>query len=360
VCVGRVVPFREELLAPVVDLCAAGVRRTAGQVGSLLRLPSGPVEPLVEALLRQHLSEPNRVGWAVVDGGRHVHACAAAAELRLTPDDPRYTYLPPHLLSVGPLVTHASSDAAAAECYPLLLAEIRRHAVRLGRPHLQVQNPAGNQVATGVWRRLGLRLELVMAVRRLAGWSPSATPPAGVTVRRAEPADLDGLTDLALELHRYHAEHASIGVSADQPRETNHRVAAGNLAASDDTTRQLAAEDGAGRLVGTITASIRRLGDDDLQRYLYPARYGYIGLTSVTAAARGTGVGRALVDAVMTWFRASGLDAVMLIYAHDNPLAARFWTRAGFTPHLEIYAESPAMVAGGSSAAFRMLWKVSM
>lgn len=127
----RVVPLSEELLAPVTAPCTAGLRRLAARVGqSLLRPPATPAEQLVEAVLRRQL-EPatgseSRHGWVVLDRDGTVQACAGTVAMDLTPDDPRYTYLPPRSVTVTITTTHAESDTAVDGCYPLLLEAVRQ------------------------------------------------------------------------------------------------------------------------------------------------------------------------------------------------------------------------------------------
>jgi ribosomal protein S18 acetylase RimI-like enzyme len=162
-------------------------------------------------------------------------------------------------------------------------------------------------------------------------------------VRRAVRDDVDALADLALEEHLYHAHHTASGTSPDQPRETSRRIASDAVAADVTTTCQLVAErvsstDGRAAIVGSIIGSIQMVGDDEIARFLLPARYGYIGLTSVTAAARGSGVGRTLVAELMSWFAAHGCDVVFLHYVNSNRLSQPFWIRMGFTPHLTTFA----------------------
>jgi hypothetical protein len=127
-----------------------------------------------------------------------------------------------------------------------------------------------------------------MAVLAVNAWQPETTPP-GVSVRPALVDDVEILTELALEEHLYHAHHTTSGTSADQPRRTSRRIASEAVAAAaDGRTCQLVAERSAprsegGAVVGSIIGTIERLGDDEITRYVLPARYGYIGLTSVTA-----------------------------------------------------------------------------
>jgi GNAT superfamily N-acetyltransferase len=338
----QVVSFHEQLLPAAVSLAAAGVRRIAARIdgdGSLLRLPSVPVEQPVEVALRRYLDgEPDgRRAWAVLDGETLV-AFAGMLTERLTPEDERYLYMPPRSVTIVTTALHAASETAAAECYPLLLAEARRLAEAMGGARLFVNLLPADAAGGRLWRRLRFRPGSVMARQPVAAWRSPGPAPSGVVVRVARPDDVEALTDLALEEHRYHAEHTSSGVSPDQPRATSRRVAADSVAAPAGTNHQLVAEDESGRVVGSIVGSVQQWADDQIQRYLLPPRYGYVGLTVVTRPARGTGVGRALIDALMRWFATRGLDTAFLHYVADNPLSSRFWPRAGFVPHLEIHS----------------------
>lgn len=69
-------------------------------------------------------------------------------------------------------------------------------------------------------------------------------------------------------------------------------------------------------------------------RFYYPARYGYIGLTCVTARSRGYGVGRALTAHALAEFERLDYPVVMLHFIDDNELSRRLWDRAGLAPHV--------------------------
>lgn len=335
----QVVGFHERLLPAAVRLAADGVRRMASAVdASLLRLPDVPAERVVEPLLRRYLpgGPEGRRAWAVVDGGELLAFAGVVVE-QLTPDQERYAYLPPRSVTVASSALHAVSDAAAGDCYPLLLDEVRRLAKSIGDAAVFVNVLPNDAAGARLWRGLGLRRASVMARRPVADWPPPGPPVPGLVIRVAREEDVAALADLAEEEQSYHREHTSAGVSPDVPRTTNLRVSAERVAAPADANRQLVAEAG-GRLVGSISGGILSCADDQVQRYLLPPRYGYIGLTVVTEAARGTGVGRAMVDAMMGWFASQQLETAFLHYIVDNRLSSRFWTRAGFVPHIEIYS----------------------
>jgi ribosomal protein S18 acetylase RimI-like enzyme len=86
-----------------------------------------------------------------------------------------------------------------------------------------------------------------------------------------------------------------------------------------------------GRVIGYV------LGEIHQRRPIYPVgTYGFISDISVTADWRRCGVGRALADALLRWFRACGVTAVELFAAERNPVAVEFWRSAGFAEYLRL------------------------
>ena len=65
---------------------------------------------------------------------------------------------------------------------------------------------------------------------------------------------------------------------------------------------------------------------------LCPDGQPYIGPTATMPAARGLGVGRALVDAALTWAHDHGYRWVSVDFETANPLSRPFWLNAGFLP----------------------------
>lgn len=106
--------------------------------------------------------------------------------------------------------------------------------------------------------------------------------------------------------------------------------------ALDATAQHVVAVDGActvgtGRLVdGRIDADLRLAAGT-------PGTVGTIGRMAVVAAARGAGVGRALLDLLVERARSLGLPAVEL---HAQLHAKEFYQRAGFRPFGEVYLEA--------------------
>jgi ribosomal protein S18 acetylase RimI-like enzyme len=64
----------------------------------------------------------------------------------------------------------------------------------------------------------------------------------------------------------------------------------------------------------------------------------------VAPAARGTGVGAALVDAARAWALEAGFESIVLEVTTGNERAARFYTRYGF-----VESDDPVITEGGTS-----------
>src|SRR5262249_7625790 len=94
--------------------------------------------------------------------------------------------------------------------------------------------------------------------------------------------------------------------------------------------RVLVAEAG-GQVVGYI------LGEIHDRKALYPAgKYGFISDICVTSCCRKQGMGRALVEGLMLWFKNRGITAVELFAADRNPESTAFWRAMGFVDFLRL------------------------
>jgi diamine N-acetyltransferase len=86
-----------------------------------------------------------------------------------------------------------------------------------------------------------------------------------------------------------------------------------------------------GHLIGYV------LGEIHQRRPIYPVgTYGFVSDISVTADWRRCGVGRALAEALLRWFRACGVTAVELFAAERNSVSQAFWRSVGFADYLRL------------------------
>ena len=172
------------------------------------------------------------------------------------------------------------------------------------------------------WYRLSFAQMQLDAIRPSGGATPTG-PPAGVTIRRGGPADLDAALPLANLIWEHQAlPPAFTGLTPPSPEETRHDWQ--ETLEADDVT-YFVAEDG-GRAVGHAV--------------LYPPEPDFgvprdairLAATATLPALRGGGIGRALSEHVLAWTADAGYKTVVTDWRVPNLLASRFWPARGFRP----------------------------
>ncbi|PXY19360.1 GNAT family N-acetyltransferase [Prauserella muralis] len=178
----------------------------------------------------------------------------------------------------------------------------------------------------------GLAPYTSLAVR---GAEPVAAVTApGVEVRRARRADLDELVRLWLQELHYAALVGSAVV-----REGARDWLAAELLRALDAGEPVWLAESAGLPVGMVACGSPVT---DLTR-LPRGGWGHVGTLSVTEAARGTGVGRALAAAAHAELLAEGARGTFLFYSPHNALSSVFWHRHGYRPLWTTWEVRPAL-----------------
>ncbi len=142
-----------------------------------------------------------------------------------------------------------------------------------------------------------------------------------VVVRLAAPQDLDGVYAARFEV--FVVEQ---GVPVELERD--------ELDAAADHAVAL---DAAGTVVGTGRLVDGRIDQEGRLEPGSPGTVGTVGRMAVSASARGSGTGRALLDLLVRRAAERGLPAVEL---HAQVHARAFYERAGFTPFGGVYLEA--------------------
>ena len=151
-------------------------------------------------------------------------------------------------------------------------------------------------------------------------------PPSDVVIRRASARDLAELGELGAALMRTH--YAFDPLRFLEPGTGDSGGYSSFLASQLD-------EDGAAvfvaerqrRIVGYVYSAIEPLSWKDLRD-----ECGFIHDLVVSEAARGGGIGEALLDAAVEWLREQGMPRVVLGTAAQNDRAQRLFERRGFRP----------------------------
>ena len=139
-------------------------------------------------------------------------------------------------------------------------------------------------------------------------------------IRNARPGDLRSLARLACSLDRYQASIApELKIRVPTTREKMLTLA---RPLKKRNVRVMVAE-AEGSVVGYALGSV-----DKPMHFTY-RRLGVLQACHVEAGHRRGGVGNALVDALLEWFRGRGIRAVDLGVLHANE-AFRFWRALGF------------------------------
>jgi len=159
---------------------------------------------------------------------------------------------------------------------------------------------------------------------------PSSAP----HVRRVEPAEYDQLGQLTLAIYQ------DIGFN-DGP---GHAEVLRDVARRDAEAEVLVATDAAGRLLGTVTYAPPGSPWADIAT----PQEAEVRMLGVEPAARGQGIGEALVRACIARARAAGLARLVLCTQPHMHAAQRLYARLGFDrtpsrdwspePHLQLMA----------------------
>ena len=175
----------------------------------------------------------------------------------------------------------------------------------------------------------------VLAVRT----GPPAEPePSSVSVRRAGPADLDFLVESAVAEVVYSSR---VGGAVLRPGARAIKRAGLTVHLVQEDPIWIAERDGApvGHAEGWQTVSAPASWAETRVRH---GRWGYVNCLSVAPTARGTGVGRALMDAAHADLLSGGAVGMFLYYNPPNPISPVFWTRQGYRPLWTVWELRPA------------------
>jgi GNAT superfamily N-acetyltransferase len=225
-------------------------------------------------------------------------------------------------------ITPAGHAVATPETVRDLYAAAAQRWVDEGRTAHYAVVPATDPALVDAWFRLGFGQQQVHAVRETATAGPPALPP-GLVIRRATAADIHALATLDLALPDHQARSP---VFSSGPRSTVAEAVTEWEESIDDEDYTTFVAEREGSVVGSAIGCDVRKSKSHIS-LIRPAHAGFLGFAAVLPAARGTGAGRALGEAVLDWARQAGFPAAVTDWRATNLLSSRAWPRLGFRPH---------------------------
>jgi len=273
--------------------------------------------------------------------GRTVYGVHVRSSLAV--DNPARLWAAAEVDTLTPLIGDTGTDGMSAllDAWRVLLPGL---ALTGQDSACMVNWPSHDVAATRAFLDHGMLPIVVIAVRRpAAATAPvaAAAAPAAVggprRIRRATGADGEAVVELALAELRYSAL-----VGAPAP-------ANGAALRADSVLRRLAdgcpmwlAEEN-GVPVGLADCGWADVGPGSPYVWqLLAGRWGYVNCLSVAPAARGTGVGTALVRVAHAEFARERAVGSFLFYSPANPLSSVFWPRRGYRPLWTMWEVRPA------------------
>lgn len=151
-----------------------------------------------------------------------------------------------------------------------------------------------------------------------------ARPPAYI-IRAARDEDHEALCSLFAEVDRFH-QTAEPHIYAGPPDPPRAREFISHLI--DDELHGLFVAEQAGDIVGLIQVEERSTPNNPV---LVPRSYLFVDTLDVAERARGSGVGRALMERAHAWGKQRGLETAELSVRGSNAGAIRFYGQLGYT-----------------------------
>lgn len=242
-----------------------------------------------------------------------------------------------------PLVGDTGGEGVAA-----LLARLPSWQHRLARRRAYPDDsswtvvwPSRDITATRAFLDHGFVPLSVLAVRTREGADARGETVDGpARIRRAEPTDLDAVLALAMAELEYSAQVGG-AVVRDDAEDMKRKALGYHLTVGSDPVWLADCENSAVGLAECRMIDVGSPGPGE--RYpVRPGTWGYVNCLAVLRAARGRGIGHALMSVAHREFARSGALGSYLYFNPANPLSSVFWPRHGYRPLWTVWEVRPA------------------
>ncbi len=315
-------PFEPGDIGAASTLLAARHRAGRDRLPMLAAALSGPTA-CAEMLRGVHARPRTSAVAALRDGV--VVGFLSGEQMLFGPSDHAAKYIEPRSISMP----HEGHAVATSEdpivLYRAMYAELAAAWAADGFYVHVVHITPGDAALQEAWLSLGFGRTQTCATRDVAVPVAGASPNTHIEIHEAGPEDLDVVMQLDWELYEHHSRSPIFWPLLKEPRPAARSHTAKML---DDPVNAhfIAYQDGLPIAMQTFERPgfIPEALEHDGNIYLHDG--------IVSQAARGGGVGTALLEHAMAWAATQRLRWCTLHFASGNPSGAPFWLGHGFVP----------------------------
>lgn len=273
-------------------------------------------------LIAPLFANPRAQGAVAETGGRLV-GFLFGEQMLFAPTEMASLFVPPHSISM-PVEGHAVAEGHdAVPIYRALYGALAADWVDAGFFVHRCAIPAGDPDVQEAWVSLGFGRYLTAATRTTAPVERNAG--GAIEVQRASPEDIEVVMELAEHLNSWHRQSPMFWPLLRTPESAAREFNLAQLRGGD-LPYFVAYRD------GTPVAMQTFLRPGFTPPIVTPGSNVYLFEGVVSGAARGGGVGSALLGHSMAWARTAGYETCTLHFAAPNPSGGPFWLGHGFEP----------------------------
>jgi GNAT superfamily N-acetyltransferase len=265
-----------------------------------------------------------RADAVVAEQGGRVVGFLFGERMDLPPLDLVSLFIPPHSIAL-PIEGHAvAAGTDPTVAYRAMYAMLARRWVEEGYFVHRVAIVPGSPEVQEAWVALGFGRHLTAATRptTLPVSGPMASTP---DIRAVSPEEIDDVMELAAALNDHHWQSPMFWphLHETEPAAREYNL---NALRSGSEPYFVGYQDGVPVAMQTF------LKPGFTPPIVAGARDVYLFEGVTIEAARGSGLGGALLRHAMEWARSTGLETCTLHFASGNPSGAPFWLGHGFEP----------------------------
>ncbi len=213
---------------------------------------------------------------------------------------------------------HATEPRQRRDIYRRLYAQLAGDLTKIGGFTHTIAVNSSDRTTVDTWFELGFGIDQVRGVQPLRRSEGATKGSTGIHVREARADDLDEMTDLAIEVTRFHAESPML-----RPALSDHGFTRGQFVTAMESVWSLVVVADLGYRLGGFF----QVNPDS--HFVDTAT---IGIAGVASGDRHQGVGTAIVDFALDWASTSGYRFCAVEWTSPNLTSDRFWRGRGFEP----------------------------